>query len=677
MKTMKKLCIIAAIALLVEITICQYASYMTLGNQPIQDRPYEIYSGGEWNEDGSITITDTLKIEMNDINEEVNAIKFRFSRRNAEKEEKEVNTVWLYATDEANQDYFLLGERRILEAVPQSQYMKLHLSGNCTGIIFVFSGSEGSVVNIEEFILNPKIPFSLSGLRFLLLMGMGLFVVFAGSKGKYFAVMWDGDSKVQRRITLAVIAAQLVLFTGAVLLNPAFREAEWDNHKQYHRLAEALTRGQLYLLEEPPAGLASMENPYDSEMRNKLMEETGESYLWDTAYYNGKYYVYFGVVPVMLFYLPWYLLTKTPFPTWLGIWVTGIIFVAAVFWLSGNLVRKYFHKGVPYVGWLLSTLLMINGCGALTIMRRPDFYSLPILMAVTLSVGGISFWISSLEENEIRTWKLVAGCFCMALVAGCRPQLLLGSFLIFPIYWKAVFQDRLLFSRKTIGRTVGAILPYVLVAAGLMIYNVKRFDSPFDFGAMYNLTTNDMTRRGMEWGRLPQGFWIYLFQLPNLTAKFPYIQVTSEWSSYLGKIIWEQTFGGFFPVNLMVAATPFLLWKRRWFANQRLHWTAVAAFGMGILICCIDTQVAGVLLRYYSDFGWLFYLAALIAWFAAWEHNRFVNDRNKLLRYGQNVAFAVGTAFYFLLLFTDGSDSILETAPGSFYSFYYQLAFWA
>ena len=42
--------------------------------------------------------------------------------------------------------------------------------------------------------------------------------------------------------------------------------------------------------------LSEMENPYDPQARKEL----GIYYHWDHAFYNGKYYMYFGIVPVVL-----------------------------------------------------------------------------------------------------------------------------------------------------------------------------------------------------------------------------------------------------------------------------------------------------------------------------------------------------------------------------------------
>ena len=97
---------------------------------------------------------------------------------------------------------------------------------------------------------------------------------------------------------------------------------------------------------------------------------------------------------------------------------------------------------------------------------------------------------------------------------------------------------------------------------------------------------------------------------------------------------------------------------------------------LGIVIVVADAEAAGVLLRYYSDFGWLFYLGGMVCFFAAWQYNRENADRIRLLTIFQNISFALGMAFYLLLLFTDNSDSLVSTDPVRFYSICQQLVFW-
>lgn len=265
----------------------------------------------------------------------------------------------------------------------------------------------------------------------------------------------------------------------------------------------------------------------------------------------------------------------------------------------------------------------------------------------------------------------------MALVAGCRPQLVLGSLLIFPIYWEAVFKKRQLFSADSRGKTTLAVLSYVLAAIGLMLYNWRRFDSPFDFGANYNLTTNDMTKRGFELGRIPVALFRYLFQCPNIGAEFPYLETTSNGTTYLGQTISEGTFGGFLVVNLLALAGIVILCRRKTFTDKRIWAMSALAAAAAFIIACADAEMSGILPRYYNDFGWLFYLSALFAWFTKWTSKRESEEGILMLRRAQNIMFAIGMAFALLLLFTDSSNTLREANPELFYHFYYKLAFWA
>ena len=88
----------------------------------------------------------------------------------------------------------------------------------------------------------------------------------------------------------------------------------------------------------------------------------------------------------------------------------------------------------------------------------------------------------------------------MALVVGCRPQLIVLSLVAFPLFWRKYITKRTILTRKGAIEFACLIAPYIVVAAGLMLYNHARFGSFTDFGANYNLTVNDMTKRGWTSG---------------------------------------------------------------------------------------------------------------------------------------------------------------------------------
>jgi hypothetical protein len=64
----------------------------------------------------------------------------------------------------------------------------------------------------------------------------------------------------------------------------------------YDKLATAFQHGNLSLDEKPDPALLALENPYDPDARAGIKIKVPT----DFSFYNGKYYLYFGVVPALL-----------------------------------------------------------------------------------------------------------------------------------------------------------------------------------------------------------------------------------------------------------------------------------------------------------------------------------------------------------------------------------------
>lgn len=244
-----------------------------------------------------------------------------------------------------------------------------------------------------------------------------------------------------------------------------------------------------------------MDNPYDKGAREELQKQTGEEYLFDVAYYEGHYYVYFGVVPVLLFYLPFYLLTGASFPTAIGVLISCIAFILGITGLLDRFARYHF-KRVSLGLLLLLQIPLVMCSGILYLIKFPTFYSLPIMLALAFTVWGLYCWMRGRASEKAWLWYL-AGSLCMALVAGCRPQLLVFSLLAFPLFWRKFITEKHIATKKGIKEFICLIAPYAVVAIGIMMYNRARFGSFTDFGANYNLTVNDMTQRGTKSWQIP------------------------------------------------------------------------------------------------------------------------------------------------------------------------------
>ena len=93
----------------------------------------------------------------------------------------------------------------------------------------------------------------------------------------------------------------------------------------------------------------------------------------DYAFYNGKYYCYFGCAPVVLLYVPYYELTGNVVPlNWAYCIMTEAVIVT-LFGLILTLVRK-FCKRPPLILLLLGLVSAVAGSGVLFGLNYSDRY---------------------------------------------------------------------------------------------------------------------------------------------------------------------------------------------------------------------------------------------------------------------------------------------------------------
>lgn len=82
----------------------------------------------------------------------------------------------------------------------------------------------------------------------------------------------------------------------------------WTSNGQYARLANALLHGHTYLNLPVSPGLKALKNPYSLSARLAIGKQ-GQFSFWDHAFYHGKYYCYYGIIPALIFFVPYQFLT--------------------------------------------------------------------------------------------------------------------------------------------------------------------------------------------------------------------------------------------------------------------------------------------------------------------------------------------------------------------------------
>jgi len=312
----------------------------------------------------------------------------------------------------------------------------------------------------------------------------------------------DFTEKRNRLLVVLVIALLLLLLLEPMGWAPMWNGEVPGHRDQYEKITQAFLKGQLHFDTVVDPALLALENPYDPSAR-ELSGVYGRQWndMWDHAYYDGHYYMYFGVVPVLLIFMPYQLITGQPLTTYHATQIFAALFIVGLFLMFAYLNKRFFPKMPMFIFFLLLSAVAIMSIWYC--VAAPALYCTAIMAAICLMVWSLYLFTRAVFDDGT-TWKTflfaTLGSLCGALAFGCRPTIALGNLLVIPLL--IAFFRRRQFSFKLLGSILLTALPYVLVAIGLMWYNNARFDNPFEFGQSYQITTADQSQYGSILSRI-------------------------------------------------------------------------------------------------------------------------------------------------------------------------------
>ncbi|MDO4804620.1 MAG: hypothetical protein Q4A32_07355 [Lachnospiraceae bacterium] len=614
-----KIYIIAlAVIILVEVFVCNYLFYRNLKNDEVyfslneNDRNVSIEfltklsDGGLWVEEGGQPYIEIKNLDIDGRSLYIDLADVVWS---GDLDEKSVDFK-IEMIDESHNDYFNRGGIKTVSAlIEQTKYYSLRPMGHLKAVrINICNVSPGDNIYIAGISLNRKWPMFFSIFRVLLFFFIFVLIYNLRKGSAAYDVYYDNASPKQGVASVFVFLAMLMICLHLAGFLTQGSKIWYAN--PYDLLAHSIAHGQVDLDVDMPAdeSLLAVEDPYVPANR------VGVSYMWDCAYYQGKYYVYYGVVPEILFYLPHYLLTGKDF----GITAVGKIelgFLMAGIYLCFLELGKRFSGQIPYVTWVLLFVASTGGLGVILLSKQILFYHIPVIMGCALLSLGIYFWLSSEKQGGkvFSVSKIAIGSLCMALAVGCRPQLVFGGLLALPIFIRyfAMNSKDERNVKKTVSYILAGTIPYVIIFIPLFYYNAIRFGSPFDFGARYNLTTVDVTRVTANAGKLIPGLFWYLFVPPRITTVFPFIENTAFTSSYSGEFFALYSNGGFMICNPLTFFLLFGFTRKRLFTDIYHKAFFYACLVVAIIILFVDIMMGGFMPRYFCDFTAFVHLACI------------------------------------------------------------------
>ena len=558
-----------------------------------------------------------------------------------------------------------------------------------TGKLFVFYGA----------VINPRVPFDASPLRILLMLLFVILALFLGPSSPLYRLDLDLRSLFQTSLIVLSTLLLMAFYVGIWYIFEARRIYVGDvggaPYEVYDILAKSLLHGRLSLDYPVNPQLSALKNPYNYAAWHAIWEHPGKSGItvyWDCAFYHGKYYCYFGVIPALLLFVPFALISGgRSLPTADAALIFSLLSLISLTLLVFKVAKDHLKECSPG-SCLLVTWICAIGCGLFFEVFQADTYAIPITCSFFFTFFGLWCWEMSKRRKKglphINSWWAFFGSLFMASNLGSRPQFEIASILAIAIFWRSVFKDRSLFSKRSILPSIFICLPYCFVFPLLLAYNHARFGSPFTFGNTYQLTVYDVKKE--KWPKMGtlSVLYYYLFEPASLQAAFPFV---FEPLPNLQVWQWEGPWIG----GLFSALTPafFFLFLIPWTFSRRRKADTVSVLkdkGYGVysarrglislmgftlfwilLAALADSYLAGLMQHYVCDFGAptaFLFIVGVLPLLSLTDSNPHYIQWGYLLRLLLFSALLYSILFHFFACFVNAGDGdIFNQIPRLFF----------
>ena len=452
---------------------------------------------------------------------------------------------------------------------------------------------------------------------------------------KKFSENRVGCARVAAFITAAAMVFTVCLTVTNVMKgwsNTYYSFTSQEGNQISKELVDAFEHHQVNLLEEPSEDLLKLDNPYEYVKRDA--EVGSGNFLWDHCFYNGKYYSYYGIGPVLALFLPYHLITGYYFPSgWATLMFSliGILFLTKIY--LAVIEKKFRDLPTNTVTAGLITLQLSSGI--MFSAARPTFYELAIASGfMCVAIGAYLLMTSNiLWDGKISYVRLGFASFFLGYAVLCRPTL--AVYCIAALFFFAGGLKKALdgLEKRQKTRTffkyaAVALVPLGIIALGQMTYNYLRFDNPLDFGIQYSLTINDFTRAEFHWKYVLINMYAYLFNMPHFTPrKFTYLASSVERFGINGYMFFDEGGKNLISVGIIYRALPIFAYLFSGKALKRVEKKKRILPALLIGVTCIlmplviifSSWESGYAVRYNADFSWQMVIGALVVAFTLYK----------------------------------------------------------
>ena len=354
-----------------------------------------------------------------------------------------------------------------------------------------------------------------------------------------------------------------------------------DAPEGYYGLAtDAYLSGQFALKLAPDPRVLALPNPRAATEADGVVR--------DLTIYDGRYYFYWGVAPIVTVFAPVHLLT--------GRWATEgfacvLLALVAGAAFSALLVRAA-RRTVTSTGLLepavtaVAAAGVVLGGGAAVWLAEPGTYQVAEMSGVAWLALMVLFADIARDAARPVPW-VAAASLAAGMVVASRPSMALGTLALAVAAWPL---------RRRSGAVTAAVVPAAVVGVLLAWMNWARFGSPLEFGEGYVAMTVGDTHEFVQFSAryVPEGIRAYFLSVPALSSTAPWVRV--GWRESVGVAIlpFSWLVAGFLrgradriaapaAVVAVGVTVPLLFFFRHWsrYETEFLVWyTLLAALGL-------------------------------------------------------------------------------------------------
>lgn len=642
---------ILLIVLIFELFIFNFNSYRVLTDKEKMEFLSEEFEYIETDEEVTI-------VEVKNINSKIKTVHMQLTNV------QDVDYEFMY-TDQTTGNFFGTPIKTYIDSLENSKYISCYLSGNSQSFrIKIYAEN----IDVESITINEKIPFNFNYSRVLILYFI-IVSIYLIKTNEIFQIPFSEKNFHQELVLLIIVA----LFLCIVCYINDFSKQEEQYDFYCLDFVNAICNGKISLLEEPIKELIELENPYDFSARRNAGLIKNIDYIWDAALYNGKYYVYFGILPVLLLFIPYHIITKKYMICATAVLIFSILAAISMKMLVKNIFNRFF-KDVPFKFMVYSLLILLFGSQILILNGIPRFYEVPIIAGIFFAVAGLNFMFVAIEKEKINYVYMFWSCLFFSLSVACRPTQLFSSLIILPVLVK-IFINNVKNRKDIIKNILAVVIPYLTIGCLLMWYNYVRFDSIFEFGASYQLTINDMSNLRSRFMTIGMGIVCNLFSIPFIVPSFPFVCNHNNLLSFYGYYYIENMIGGLFilvPICFSIFAIYKILKNSK---NKDLSRFILILIIVGILFCIISSMLGGSMQRYIADYAWILIIAGICSFIEI--YNMYNSDEAKGIL---KRTFAILTIYIIIINCCSGVISeksfMRYHSPEEYYKLKYTIDFW-